>query len=172
MISFIMGTFFLLTNPEEESSRFSKRDCVLFPNETSPGPGILIVTPCKHQISRNVKASDIVYKILYMLTKIWEKCRYNQLNENLDIFALHWILLEWHTKAKEIKDAPKTLYKIEQYIYYYYTLLYIIRIIFVFGALFKDNGTYVCMYTTSQVIFVSCWQTVNAVNMENGYLKT
>jgi hypothetical protein len=68
--SFIICNCVLITNPEEESSRFSKRVCVLFPNETSPGPGILSVSQRKHQISHNVKGSDIVFKILYVLTEI------------------------------------------------------------------------------------------------------
>ena len=70
MISFSMCNCVLLTNPEEGNSRFSKRVCVLFPNETSPGPGILSVSKCKNQISHNVKGSDIVFMILYVLTEI------------------------------------------------------------------------------------------------------
>lgn len=70
MISFILSTCVLFINPEEESSRFSKRVCVLFPNEMAPAPGVLIVTQCKHQILHNVKGPDIVFKILYMLTEI------------------------------------------------------------------------------------------------------
>ena len=64
MISHIPCTCVVLINLEEESSRFPKRVCVLFPNEMAPGPGILTVAQCKHQISHNVKWSDIVFEIL------------------------------------------------------------------------------------------------------------
>jgi len=93
-----------------------------------------------------------------MLTEIWEECRYNHVNENLDIFAPHWILLGWQIKAKKINDTLKTLYKIEQY---YFRL----------WGTFKDNVSYVCGNNITGII-VSCWQTLNAVNMEKSYLKT
>jgi hypothetical protein len=54
-------------------------------------------------------------RYFYMLTEIWEDCRYNHVNENLDIFALHCMLLGSQITAKEINDTPKTLYTSEQY---------------------------------------------------------
>jgi len=70
MISFIQCTCIILISLEEESRRFPKRVCVLFPNEMTPSPGILIVTQCKHQISRNVKWSDVVLKIVSYASRI------------------------------------------------------------------------------------------------------